>query len=88
MVIRLGIIGLSADKAAWATIGHAVALKQPPLSGQYKITAIATSSIETAKAAAEAHGVSPEKAYCKPEDIANDKDVDMVVVSVKVNIVY
>lgn len=40
------------------------------------------------KAAAEAYGVSPDKAYCKPEDIANDKDVDMVVVSVKVNIVY
>ncbi|KAL8896317.1 MAG: hypothetical protein Q9207_007763, partial [Kuettlingeria erythrocarpa] len=85
MVIRLGIIGLSADQAAWATMAHVSPFKPDgPLTDQYKLTALATSNPHSAKAAAKAHGVSPEKAYSKPEDIANDPDVDMVVVSVKV----
>ena len=46
--------------------------------------AVGTSSPETAKKAAEAHGVSADKAYSSPEAIAQDKDVDLVVVSVKV----
>ncbi|KAK3176113.1 hypothetical protein OEA41_007435 [Lepraria neglecta] len=83
MAIRLGIIGLSADKAAWATNAHAVPLKAPPLSEKYTITAVATSSPESARAAAKSHGVPEEKAYSSPEAIANDPDVDMVVVSVK-----
>ena len=45
---------------------------------------MATSSTTTAKAAAKAYGISEKKAYGSPEDIANDKDVDMVAVSVKV----
>ena len=84
MAIRLGIIGLSADKSAWATIAHAVPLKAYPLSDKYTITALATSSPASAKAAAQSHAVPEEKAYSTPEDIANDPDVDMVVVSVKV----
>lgn len=84
MVIRLGIIGLSADPSAWATAAHVAPLKGHPLSEHYKITAVATSSLETAKAAAKAHGIPVEKAYCTPEDVARDSDVDMIVVSVKV----
>ena len=84
MVIRLGIIGLSADKSAWATSAHVAPLKAPALSDKYQITAVATSNPESAKAAAEAHGVPANKAYHRPEAIANDPDVDMVVVSVKV----
>lgn len=83
MSIRLGIIGLSADQAAWATMAHVAPLKSPTLSDKYKITALATSSPETAKAAAKVHGVPENKAYHKAEDIANDPDVDMVVVSIK-----
>ena len=82
--IHLGAIGFSADQQAWATMAHAVPLRGEPLNKYYKITAVGTSSPETAKAAAKALGVSEEKAYSKSEDIANDKDVDMVVVSVKV----
>ena len=82
--IRLGAIGFSADQSAWATMTHVVPLKGEPLNKFYDITAVGTSSPETAKAAAKAFGVSEEKAYSKPEDVANDKDVDMVVVSVKV----
>lgn len=84
MPIRLGIIGLSADQAAWATKTHIGPLKSHPLSEKYSVTAVATSKPETAEAAAKAHGIATEKAYSSPEAIANDPDVDMVVVSVKV----
>ncbi|KAL8755293.1 MAG: hypothetical protein Q9184_004837 [Pyrenodesmia sp. 2 TL-2023] len=85
MVVRLGIIGLSADQGAWATMAHVSPFKPDgPLTDQYKLTALATSNPDSAKAAAKAHGLPPEKAYSKPEDIAHDPDVDMVVVSVKV----
>ncbi len=84
MPIRLGIIGLSADPSAWASMAHVGPLKSPALSEKYKITAIATSNPESAKASAKFHGVPENKAYHSAEAIANDPDVDMVVVSVKV----
>ena len=88
MTIRLGIIGLSADKSAWATAAHIGPLKAPPLSDSYTVTALATSSPESAQRAAEVHGISKAKAYSSAEDIARDPDVDMVVVSVKVCAAY
>ena len=84
MAIGVGIIGLSADHMAWATLAHVNPLKAPDLSNHYTLTAVGTSSPESAKAAAKSHGIPVEKAYSKPEDLANDPDVDMVVVSVKV----
>lgn len=85
MVIRIGIIGLSADQAAWATMAHVQPIKDGgSLAQHFKLTALQTSNPDSAKAAAEAHGLPPEKAYSNPEDIANDPDVDLVVVSVKV----
>lgn len=87
MVIRLGIIGLSADQSAWANMAHVQAIKPGgPLTDLYKLAALATSNPESAKAAAEFHGVPADKAYSKPEDIANDPEVDLVVVSVKVRL--
>ena len=87
MVIRLGIIGLSADPTAWATMAHASPFKPGgPLTDQFKLTALATSNPDSAKAAAKAQGLPLEKAYSNPEDIANDPDVDLVVVSVKVRV--
>ncbi|KAF2100505.1 putative NAD binding Rossmann fold oxidoreductase [Rhizodiscina lignyota] len=83
MVIRLGIIGLSASDEAWTSGTHAVPLLQEPLSSKYKITAISTSSKETALASAKRWGIPPEKAYTSAEQIAADPDVDMVVVGVK-----
>ncbi|KAL8948197.1 MAG: hypothetical protein Q9222_005588 [Ikaeria aurantiellina] len=85
MVIRLGIIGLSADPAAWATTTHVQPFQEGGvLADHFKLTALATSNPDSAKAAAKFHGVPLEKAYSKPEDIAKDADVDLVVVSVKV----
>ena len=82
--IGVGLIGLSADPSAWATSAHSSPLKSAPLNEKFKLVAVGTSSPETAKKAAEAHGVSADKAYSSAEAIANDKDVDLVVVSVKV----
>lgn len=82
--IRLGVIGLSADKSAWATSAHVGPLRSAPLSDKYTITAVATSSAKTAQAAADFHKIPADKAYHSATDIANDPDVDMVVVSVKV----
>lgn len=82
--IGVGIIGLSAGQSAWATTAHAAPLKSAPLNEKFKLVALATSSPETAKKAAEAHGVEAHKAYSTAEAIADDKDVDLVVVSVKV----
>ena len=82
--IGVGIIGLSADRSAWATIAHSSPLRSAPLNEKFKLVAVGTSSPETAKKAAEAHGIEADKAYSSPEAIANDKNVDLVVVSVKV----
>ncbi|KAL8731700.1 MAG: hypothetical protein Q9181_004221, partial [Wetmoreana brouardii] len=85
MAIRVGIIGLSADPSAWATVAHIQPIKDgSPLSQHFKLTALATSNPESAKAAAKFHGLPLEKGYSNPEHIANDPDVDLVVVSVKV----
>lgn len=86
--IGVGIIGLSADKSAWATAAHSSPLKSAPLNEKFKLVAVSTSSPESAKRAAEAHGVSADKAYSSADAIANDKDVDLVVVSVKVYSFY
>ena len=82
--IGVGIIGLSADQSAWATVAHASPLTTAPLNEKFKLVALSTSSPESAKRAAEAHGISADKAYSSADAIANDKDVDLVVVSVKV----
>ncbi|KAL9047129.1 MAG: hypothetical protein Q9214_000220 [Letrouitia sp. 1 TL-2023] len=87
MAIRVGIIGLSADDPlAWATSAHVAPLKGADLSKYYTLTAVGTSNPESAARAAAFHEVPKSKAYSKPEDMAADKDVDMVVVSVKVNL--
>lgn len=82
--IGVGIIGLSASQSAWATSAHSSPLQSAPLNEKFKLVAVGTSSPESAKKAAEAHGVSADKAYSSAEAIAEDKDVDLVVVSVKV----
>lgn len=80
--IRLGFIGLTATPGAWANIAHLPYLVQ---SSKYKIVSLANSSISSAEAAIKAHKLpSDVKAYGSPVDIAADPEVDMVVVSVKV----
>lgn len=82
MPIRLGVIGLSADPISWTSTAH-IAPLQGNLSSKYKVTALSTSSPETAALAAEKWGLPKDKAYSSAEDIAKDPDVDLVVVGVK-----
>ncbi|THG95285.1 hypothetical protein EW026_g6345 [Hermanssonia centrifuga] len=85
--IRLGFIGLSST--GWASISLAPPLFNPLLASLYSITALCTSSEASAEAAAvkyselAGHAI---KAYHGDQgfvDIANDPNVDMVAVSIK-----
>lgn len=86
--IRVGIIGLSTAEnlhgpGSWAVLSHLPALQQ--LRDEYEIVAIANSSIDSAQRSISAYGLSPStRAYGSAEDIAKDPDVDLVVVSVRV----
>ncbi|KAF2876681.1 oxidoreductase [Massariosphaeria phaeospora] len=80
--IRIGFIGLSSTQS-WAVWAHLAYLKA---SNKYEIVALCNSSLESAKAAIKAHGL-PEstRAYGTPEDLAADRDIDLVVCSVRVD---
>lgn len=55
-------------------------------TSRYRIVALLNSSEDAAKAAISSHGLSPDtKAYGSPEQFAEDKDVDLVVCSVRVD---
>jgi predicted dehydrogenase len=85
--IRVGLIGLSTAKAftgrgCWTAVSHLPALLQSP---EYEIVALANSSVDSAKRSIAAQGL-PEstKAYGSADDLADDPDIDLVVVSVRV----
>ncbi|KAF1842196.1 NAD-P-binding protein [Cucurbitaria berberidis CBS 394.84] len=92
--IRVGIIGLSSvttnipgragtSKDGWAASGHLPALLASP---NYEIVALCNTSVKSAQAAVERHGLpSTTKTYGDPEDLAKDPDVDLVVCSVRVD---
>ncbi|ORY66047.1 uncharacterized protein BCR38DRAFT_429083 [Pseudomassariella vexata] len=78
---RVGIIGLSA-KGSWSVAAHLPYLLQ---SSKYTVTAICNSSVASSQAAIKAHKLaSTTKAYGSPEDLAQDKDVDLVLCAVNV----
>jgi predicted dehydrogenase len=85
--IRVGLIGLSTSKSftgpgCWAAVSHLPALLQSP---EYEIVALANSTVESAQRSIEAQGLPKStKAYGSADELANDPDVDLVVVSVEV----
>lgn len=80
--VRLAFFGLSADPKAWANTTHLPAFKNNP---HYCIVALVNSCIDSARAAINAHGLDAgTKAYDNPQNVADDPDVDLVVVSVNV----
>lgn len=85
--IRIGILGLSKGTGAlvpgvWAARAHLPYLLASP---KYQIVAVSNSSVQSAQAAIDHHKLGPDvKAYGSPDDIANDPNVDMVVISVRV----
>jgi len=85
--IRVGFIGLS--PSGWASKIIVPALRAPVNSKLYRIVAVAGRTLETAQAAATkyseivGHDVKAFGGQDCASQIANDPDVDFVVVSVK-----
>ena len=86
-LIRVGIIGLSTTgvsqkPGAWGVLAHLPSLQTSP---HYQIVALCNSSVESAEASIAHHGLAPKtRAYGAPEHLANDPNVDLVVLSVEV----
>ncbi|KAL6825514.1 hypothetical protein J3E69DRAFT_355515 [Trichoderma sp. SZMC 28015] len=87
--IRVGLIGLtvgdgkSLGNGAWGIAAHLPTYINSP---NYEIVALCNSSVDAAKQSIAYHKLpATTKAYGSPEDIANDPDVDLVVVSVHVS---
>src|SRR6185312_11904266 len=81
-LIKVGIIGGSLNNQ-WASKTHIPVLKESPF---YRITAIGTSKAETAKESARVLDAS--HSFTDYKGLAQSKDVDLVVVSVKVPFHY
>ncbi|MGE3620012.1 MAG: Gfo/Idh/MocA family protein [Acidimicrobiia bacterium] len=76
--LGVGIVGLSAS-GGWASVAHVPALAA--VDG-FELRGLATSSAETARAAADLYGVP--LAFGSVEELAARDEIDLVVVSVKV----
>lgn len=76
--VGVGIVGLSA-RSGWAAHSHLPALTRLP---GYDLRALAASTPESARAAAEKYGIG--RAYGSAAELAKDPAVDLVVVSVRV----
>ncbi|PQE18139.1 oxidoreductase family protein [Rutstroemia sp. NJR-2017a BBW] len=86
-VIRVGIIGVGATTeggpGAWGATAHLPALLASP---RYKVVAIANSSVESAKASIKYHNLdSSIRTYGSIDDIAQDPEIDIAVVSILVS---
>lgn len=87
--IRVGLIGLSGappdkcEETSWTPSAHLPYLTSSP---DYEIVALLNSSVESAKAAIERYTLPiSTKAYSKPEELAKDPGVDLLVCSVRVD---
>lgn len=82
--IRVGIIGLSAKQDAWATKAHLPRLRDSP---NYQILALCNSSVASSKAAVKVHNLAEStRAYGSPDELFADSDVDLVVISTRVDV--
>ena len=86
--IRVGLIGLASNTGVtftgqWGVNAHLRSIQGLP--DDYEIVAVANSTVESAQRSIAFHKLPPTTmAYGKPEDIAADPKVDLVVVSVNV----
>jgi predicted dehydrogenase len=76
--VGVGVIGLSA-KGGWAARSHVPALRHV---GSVHLVACSASSADTARAAAQEHGVA--RAHANARSLVRDPDIDVVLVAVKV----
>jgi predicted dehydrogenase len=79
MRFRVGIVGLSPSRG-WAMAAHVPALRA--LADDFEITGVANTSLESAKAAAQAYGIP--HAFESIEAMAVSPQIDIVAVTVKV----
>lgn len=85
--LRTAIIGLSATAAtSWASAAHLPALLTTTGRSKLPITALLNSSVDAAKSSIKGYKLDPTtKAYGKPEDLAKDEDVDLVICVTRVD---
>ena len=84
--IRIGIVGLSATPGTWGMLAHLPRLTSSP---NYTIVALCNSSVSAAQAAIKAYDLpSSTKAYSSYDDLANDPNVDLYVVSTRADTHY
>ncbi|RMZ90932.1 hypothetical protein DV736_g1824, partial [Chaetothyriales sp. CBS 134916] len=84
--IRVGIVGLSVSEASWGQLAHLPRLSKSP---NYEIVALCNSSVANAeKAIKEFNLPSSTKAYDRYEDLANDPNVDLYVVTTRADTHY
>lgn len=76
--IKVGIIGVHPEKG-WAATAHIPALRALP---EFRITAVSHNKPETARAAALKFGA--DHGFGTTDELVNDPNVDLVVVTVKV----
>ena len=76
--MRVGIVGLTPGRS-WAARAHVPALRALP---GYELSAVASSSPESARAAALALDIP--RAHASVQDLVDDPDIDLVTVTVKV----
>ncbi|KAM5350660.1 hypothetical protein ACJ41O_007165 [Fusarium nematophilum] len=90
MAIRTALVGLSTSaKTSWAAVAHLPYLLSPRGRTDYQIVALLNSSVEAANKAISHFNLPPEtKAYGDPELLAEDADVDLVVVCTRVDVHY
>ncbi|KAJ2970773.1 hypothetical protein NQ176_g8025 [Zarea fungicola] len=88
--IRTAIIGLSGNSASsWASAAHLPYLLSKRGRTNYQIVALCNSSVEAAKQAIEEYSLPTNtKAYGNPDDLAQDADIDLVVVVTRVDVHY
>lgn len=85
--IRIALVGLSASSTtSWAAEAHLPYLLSERGKQHYTIVALLNSSQQAAEAARSTFKLSPDvKTHCDPEALAADPDVDLVVVSTRVD---
>ena len=77
--IRVGIVGMR-PRESWAAIAHLPALRR--LGDDFEVVGVANSTLESARAATQAHEIP--QAFASVAEMAASPDMDLVVVTTRV----
>ena len=85
--LRTALIGLSSSaKTSWSSAAHLPGLLSPAGRQKFQITALLNSSVDAARSAIQTyHLPSNTKAYGTPQDLADDKEIDLVICNTRVD---